>query len=230
MKISDEIKQKIQEEYDQWVNKQYGTKTKEERQKLEQFFTPPELSIKMLEKFNDLNGNILDPTAGCGGLLAAAVIAGADPRKCFGIEFDPETVALCRDRLAKLGVPRMNIHVGDALLDESYDFKEIPNTLITLIYFKIEDIGFGQVKIFLEHNSKSKVGQKEFVIDYSKNDETIKTKFKKIYKLFNMVNGKDTFLCTEAEKYEGRMKFMNAYFKKYVGQTLSFNKNMIILI
>ena len=62
MKISDEIKQRIQEEYDQWVDIQYGTKTKEERQKLGQFFTPPELTIKMLEKFENLEGNILDPT------------------------------------------------------------------------------------------------------------------------------------------------------------------------
>lgn len=227
MIISDQIKQKIQQEYDQWVNIQYGTKTKEERQKLGQFFTPPELSIQMLEKYNDLNGNILDPTAGCGGLLAAAVIVGADPRKCFGIEFDPETVALCRERLAKLGVPRMNIHVGDALLDDSYDFEEVPNTLI---YFKVENIGFGQVKIFIEHNSKSKVVQKEFIIDYSKRDETIQTKFQALYKLFNMVNGKDTFLCVEQEKYEGRMKFMNAFFKKYVGKTFNFDKKMIIFI
>jgi hypothetical protein len=227
MKISDQIKQKIQQEYIQWVNIQYGTKTKEDRQKLGQFFTPPELSIQMLEKYNDLNGNILDPTAGCGGLLAAAVIAGANPRKCFGIEFDPETVVLCRERLAKLGVPRMNIHVGDALLDDSYDFEEVPNALI---YFKVENIGFGQVRIFIEHNSKSKVVQKEFVIDYSKKDKTIQTKFQTLYKLFNMVNGKNTFLCVEQEKYEGRMKFMNAFFKKYVGKTFNFNKKMIIFI
>lgn len=62
MKLSDEIKKKIQDEYDQWVKIQYGTKTKEERQKLGQFFTPPELTIKMLEKFENLDGNILDPT------------------------------------------------------------------------------------------------------------------------------------------------------------------------
>ena len=79
MIISDEIKQKIQQEYDNWVNIQYGTKTKEERQKLGQFFTPPELSIQMIEKYDDLNGTILDPTVGCGGLLAACIIAGADP-------------------------------------------------------------------------------------------------------------------------------------------------------
>lgn len=96
MQISDEVKKKIEEEYAHWVNEQYGSKSKEERQKLGQFFTPPALTIKMLEKFDDLNGNILDPSVGAGGLLAASIIAGADPRKCYGIELDAETVFLCR--------------------------------------------------------------------------------------------------------------------------------------
>ena len=225
MILSDKTKQKIQEEYDQWVNIQYGTKTKDERQKLGQFFTPPELSIQMLEKYDDLTGNILDPTVGCGGLLAAAVIAGADPRKCFGIEFDPETVALCRKRLAKLGVPRTNIHVGDALIDESYNFEEAPETLI---YFKVENIGFGQVRIFIDRNSKSKVVQKEFIVDYSKNDNTIKQKFETLYKLFEIIDGKKIVICSEADKYVGRLKFMNAFFKKYIGKHIDI-KNPILL-
>jgi len=111
MQISDYIKNKIKDEYDQWVNVQYGAKSKEERQKFGQFFTPPELSIQMLEKFDNLDGNILDPTVGCGGLLAAAVIAGANPSKCYGIELDSVIALLCRDRLAKLGVPRTNIKI-----------------------------------------------------------------------------------------------------------------------
>jgi len=225
MILSNKIKQKIQQEYDQWVNIQYGTKTKEERQKLGQFFTPPELSIQMLEKYDDLTGNILDPTVGCGGLLAAAIIAGADPRKCFGIEFDPETVILCRERLAKLGVPRSNIHVGDALIDESYDFQEAPETLI---YFRVENIGFGQVKIFIDRNSKGKSIQREFIVDYSKKDEAIKQKFETLYKLFEMVNGKNIVLCSEADKYDARLKFMNAFFKKYIGKHIEI-KNPLFL-
>lgn len=139
MQISDEVKKKIEEEYAHWVNEQYGSKSKEERQKLGQFFTPPALTIKMLEKFDDLNGNILDPSVGAGGLLAASIIAGADPRKCYGIELDAETVFLCRQRLAKLGVPRTNIHVGDALIDESFEFEEAPKNLV---YFRVDDLGF----------------------------------------------------------------------------------------
>ena len=51
MKLSEEIKNKIQEEYDAWANMQYARKDKKERQKLGQFFTPPQLTIRMLEKF-----------------------------------------------------------------------------------------------------------------------------------------------------------------------------------
>ena len=225
MIISNEIKQKIQEEYDNWVNIQYGSKTKEERQKLGQFFTPPELSIQMLEKYEDLSGNILDPTVGCGGLLAAAVIAGANPRNCFGIELDPETAVLCRDRLAKLGVPRTNIQIGDALVDDSYNFKLAPDTLI---YFKVENVGIGQVKIFVDRNSNGKVIQREFIVNYAKNDSTIKHKFETLLKLFELVNGKNIVLCSDSNKYEGRLKFMNAFFKKYCKKTVQI-KNPILL-
>ena len=48
----------------------------------------------MLEKFDNLDGNILDPTLGAGGLIAAAIIAGADPAKCYGIELDPDILKI----------------------------------------------------------------------------------------------------------------------------------------
>lgn len=38
MKLSDEIKNKITEEYNQWTETQYAGKTLEERQKLGAFF------------------------------------------------------------------------------------------------------------------------------------------------------------------------------------------------
>lgn len=59
----------------------------------------------MLEKFESLEGNVLDPCLGAGGLIAAAVIAGADPSKCYGIELDPDVLELAKKRLANLGVP-----------------------------------------------------------------------------------------------------------------------------
>ena len=95
----------------------------------------------MIEKFSDLKGNILDPTVGCGGLLAACIIAGANPRKCYGIELDEQIILLCRDRLAKLGVPRNNIKLGDALKQESYEFDEKFESK-SILYLKIEYLGF----------------------------------------------------------------------------------------
>ena len=122
MNLSEEIKNKIQEEYDAWANAQYAGKDKKERQKLGQFFTPPQLTIRMLEKFENLEGNVLDPCIGAGGLIAAAVIAGADPSKCYGIELDPSILEVAKKRLAKLGVPEKNLIQGNALDPKSYEF------------------------------------------------------------------------------------------------------------
>lgn len=122
MKLSEEIKNKIQEEYDAWANAQYAGKDKKERQKLGQFFTPPTLTIRMLEKFENLEGNVLDPCLGAGGLIAAAIIAGADPSKCYGIELDPSILEVAKKRLAKLGVPEKNLIQGNALDPKSYEF------------------------------------------------------------------------------------------------------------
>ena len=76
----------------------------------------------MLEKFDSLEGkDILDPAIGAGGLIAAAIIAGADPKRCYGIEIDEEVLGVARRRLAKLGVPPCNLILGDALDPKSYD-------------------------------------------------------------------------------------------------------------
>ena len=126
MKLSEETKNKIQAEYDSWKEIQYAGKDKKERQKLGQFFTPPQLTIRMLEKFESLEGNVLDPCLGAGGLIAAAVLAGADPSKCYGIELDPSVLELAKRRLAKLGVPEQNLRQGDALDPKSYEEKLQP--------------------------------------------------------------------------------------------------------
>ena len=122
MKLNDDIKEKIKAEYDAWQSKQYVGKDKKARQAKAQFFTPPELTIKMLEKFDSLEGkDVLDPALGAGGLIAAAIIAGADPKRCYGIEIDEEVLCVARIRLAKLGVPPRNLVLGDALDPESYE-------------------------------------------------------------------------------------------------------------
>lgn len=137
MRLSDDIKAKIQAEYDAWFESQYAGKDKAERQKLAQFFTPPPLSIRMLEKFETVEDkDILDPTLGAGGLIAAAVIAGADPSRCYGIELDPAVLEVAKRRLARLGVPPQNLRQGDALDPKSYEFDGDPAPTIFAVLYK----------------------------------------------------------------------------------------------
>ena len=104
MKLSEEQKKKMTEYYNYISNKMYGNKTKKERQKMGMFFTPSELGIQMLEKFESLTeeDTVLDPTCGCGLLLAYSIIAGAKPEKCFGVELDPEMVRIAKSELGKM--------------------------------------------------------------------------------------------------------------------------------
>lgn len=125
MKLSEKIKKAIEAEFNQWVESQYAGKDKKDRQQRGQFFTPPPLTIKMLEKFDSIkNKKILDPTLGAGGLIAAAIIAGANPKMCYGIELDPEILAIAKKRLCPLGVPEKNLKLGNALDPEAYEFEE----------------------------------------------------------------------------------------------------------
>ena len=122
MKLTKKQKNAIKSEFKQWTETQYAGKDKKERQKLGQFFTPPALTVKMLEKFDSVkNKDILDPTVGAGGLLAGCILAGADPKRCYGIELDPEVLEIARKRLGKLGVPSGNLILGNALDPESYE-------------------------------------------------------------------------------------------------------------
>lgn len=122
MKLSKETKQLIRKEYEEFKESMYAGKSLKERQELDQFFTPPEISIRLIEELSDLSGNVLDPTSGSGNLLAAALIAGADVDKVFGNEYDETMVKLCRERLNKvcdlLNKPHIQdyqIHQGNAL-------------------------------------------------------------------------------------------------------------------
>ena len=148
MKLSKETKQLIRKEYEDFKESMYAGKSLEERQELDQFFTPPEVSIKLIEELSDLSGNVLDPTSGSGNLLAAALIAGADSQRVFGNEYDATMVKLCRERLNKvcdiLGKPHIQdwqIHQGNALqarclieFGEEYDTNYNPEYIDDLKY------------------------------------------------------------------------------------------------
>ena len=126
MKLSEEIKLDIKKEFEEFKHKMYDGKTLEERKKLDQFFTPPQVSIPLLENLETVKDiDILDPTSGSGNLLAAALIAGADSQRVFGNEYDATMVKLCRERLNKvcdlLGKPHIQdwqIHQGNALIPD----------------------------------------------------------------------------------------------------------------
>lgn len=134
MKLTNNQKEQIINEYNEWFNQQYGDKTLEERKKLDAFFTPPELTIMMIEQFDSLeNKTILDPTCGSGNLLAACIIAGADSKLIYGNELDDELLTICKNRLIKLGVPEENIHRGDATVESSYDFTGKKSSVVTKV-------------------------------------------------------------------------------------------------
>ena len=154
MKLTSDIKQKIQEEYDFWKNDLWAGKDKAARAKLGQFATPPPLTIKMLEKFDSLDGNVLDPCLGAGNLIAAAIIAGADPSKCYGIELDPVVHKVAQLRLSKLGVPPCNIVQGDALDPKSYEEKL--QSFASAAYAIVHKEDSGNISIVVCNNKKLK--------------------------------------------------------------------------
>lgn len=119
MKLTDIQKRQIEEDLAAFTNG-YAGKTKEERKAKGQFFTPASLVIEMLEMFDcDKPGNqtILDPTAGNGNLLVGALIAGFKPENVYGNELDPEIYEMLVNRLAKYGVPKVNLVNMDCLSD-----------------------------------------------------------------------------------------------------------------
>lgn len=121
MKITEtNIKENIIPEYEDWKEQMYAGKSKEERQKMGQFFTPPELTVKMIEKFTKLDGKCLDPCCGAGNLLIGMIFAkfeyyngGWDKgewnktfqdclNEIYGVEIDPEILKVCHERIKRL--------------------------------------------------------------------------------------------------------------------------------
>lgn len=122
MTLSEETKQKIMETLPKFTN--YAQTNQKNRQKKGQFFTPPELVIKMIEKFSNLDGKVLDPCAGSGNLIIGCILAGADPKKCYANELDPEQYAILKSNLLQFGVPEKNICNYDALGKQLYAYLE----------------------------------------------------------------------------------------------------------
>lgn len=54
MTLSEEVKQRITDDYESFKEKMYGKLTDKERKALGAFYTPPNLVIKMIEKFDVL--------------------------------------------------------------------------------------------------------------------------------------------------------------------------------
>lgn len=137
MILTQTIKDAINGEFNNWVEHQYANRSAEERQKSAQFYTPPEITFALLEKFESVEDkDILDPASGCGGLLAACIIAGADPKRVYGVEIDPDIVKISKERLAALGVPPENIQLANALSPSSYDFSEENQITVQRSYLK----------------------------------------------------------------------------------------------
>lgn len=135
MIIPDHNKENIIKEFNDWVEIQYAGRSFDERQDFGQFYTPPELTIRLIENFESIaDKDILDPSSGCGGLLAGCVLAGADPKRVYGVEIDPDIMKVAKARLSKLGVPEENLQLANALSVSSYDFSQENQIAVQLSY------------------------------------------------------------------------------------------------
>ena len=152
MKLTKELEDAIKNESANYLKdiketSQYGNLSKEERDALGAFFTPPELCIQMLEMFHFdtieefAQQDILDPTCGSGNLLMAALIVGSSvdptyPERVFGNELSESTLNIAIKRFVNYcenhglgqygeGFWRQHLHQGDALgKDESVNSLE----------------------------------------------------------------------------------------------------------
>ena len=83
----------------------------------------------MIEKFENLEGNILDPTCGSGSLLVACLIAGAKPEQIYGNELNPDFLKKCKERLRLYcnshhlpPIPDWHFNNCNATKPEAYEF------------------------------------------------------------------------------------------------------------
>ena len=92
--------------------------TKEKQRSLGSFYTPDSLADKMVSKFESLDGNFVDFTAGDGSLLRALNRAGVDWSRLYANELDKESY----ENLLKMNpdLPRSHVLNMDALDDECH--------------------------------------------------------------------------------------------------------------
>ena len=124
--INNDALSRIKSEFDNYMktynNDQYAGNDKELRAKLGQYYTPPELTYKMLnnyrkpdmsdEDFENMlqNDTLMDPTAGSGNLLAGGISYGWNPLNVYANEPDDNVRnKILIPRLTGLGVPRNHI-------------------------------------------------------------------------------------------------------------------------
>lgn len=159
-----------------------------------------------------------------GGLIAAAVIAGADARNCYGIELDPNIIKITKARLARLGVPPWNIKIGDALVPESYEFDDT-NKDVNFINISMKDLGMSKFEINLTIcKNGNKADNKKFKLNLLGDDNTLKTVSSSLWSLFQKLDS-NNYLYIGNEKLNHYFKIFNAMFKKYLGKTYSFSNN-----
>ena len=91
---------------------------KDKRKSLGSFYTPDSLADKMVSKFETLDGNFVDFTAGDGSLLRALNRAGVDWSRLYANELDKESY----ENLLKMNpdLPRSHVLNMDALDDECH--------------------------------------------------------------------------------------------------------------
>ena len=168
----------INAEMKSWEEKQYAGKDKKARQEKGQFFTPAELSAKLVNNLEDrdnirsLGGKpaLIDPMSGSGNLLAAAILSKKfKPDEIYANELDPEIYNVLKERLTKLGVPEENITNYDALTDELYDYVKGKSDFIDVIAnpdFKLGNKAIDKAREHLGPTGRQASPSKEYMNTY----------------------------------------------------------------
>ena len=91
---------------------------KDKRKSLGSFYTPDSLADKMVSKFESLDGNFVDFTAGDGSLLRALNRAGVDWSRLYANELDKESY----ENFLKMtqDIPRDHVVNTDALDEDCH--------------------------------------------------------------------------------------------------------------